>query len=307
LIPDDIIREYADIYCDWSDSVKDRFGPFKVNAKMRKLVSKIIDKKTALILGAGLSSTTGSFKKYWKKYEDIYNSLTNDPAQVEGFESLYSYGGIKAVPKFGNDVIPNLVQASIISTMLIFNYNCHVEHCLIMCDVGYQSLSYCGKNYIERVAVGKPKCRIFKPHGSSRLTQKPTPIIWPKRQPEHNFTILKKFVTDVKKNNIEQVMIIGWSGNDDPYVRGYLEDLKKSGIHFIQIGLPYHTKDNIATWGWDLVDEYIRDFEGGGIDVLYGLAKEIGLDNPCVVDDDPLERLSENAQKMKVETEKMPV
>jgi hypothetical protein len=301
LIPADIIREYGDIYCDWSDAVKKKFDRFRPNAKLKNLVPKILDRKTALILGAGLSSTTGQFKKYWKKYEDIYDTLTNDPEQVNGFTSLYSYGGIKVVPKFGNGIIPDLVNAGIVPSLLIFNYNCHVEHCLTMCKTGYQSLIYCGENHIEQVIVGTPKCKIFKPHGSARLMEKPTPIIWPNRQPESNFTICKEFVKDIIRRKVKQILILGWSGNGDSYVRKYLEDLKKSDVYIIQIGLPSHTKDKIASWSWGVIDEYIRDFGDGGIDVLYGMAKGIGLDNSCIVDEDPLTRMSKNLLEMRIE------
>jgi hypothetical protein len=307
MFPADIIRKYGDIYCDWSDDVEEKFSLFKPNAKLKKFVSRIIKKKTALVLGAGLSSTTGPFKERWKEYEDIYDTLTDDPGQVEGFVELYSRGGAKVKPKLGNGVIPNLIQSGFTSSILTFNYNCHVQYCLGICKIGYESIVYNGEKKVEQTIVGKPKCRIFKPHGSARLTKKPTKIIWPKKKLETNFYVCKEFVADVKKRGIEQILILGWSARDDSHMKPYLVDLKESGVRIIHVGLPHHTNKSAATVSWGVVDEYVLDYEEGGIDVLYGLAKEVGVDTPCTVDDDPLSSLSSNLKAMKLSKKQIPV
>ncbi|MFW9810567.1 MAG: hypothetical protein ACFFE6_14405 [Candidatus Thorarchaeota archaeon] len=300
MFSDDIIRKYGDMYCDWSDGIEEKFNQFKPNTKLKRFVSRIVKNKTALVLGAGLSSTTRPFKKEWKEYKDIYDTLTNDPEQVEGFVGLYSWGGVKEQPKFGNGVIPNLVQAGIVSSLLIFNYNCHVQYCLGICKTGYQLLTYNGEKKVEQTIVGRPKCRIFKPHGSARLTSKPTKIIWPMKQPETNFSVCKEFVADVKKSGVKQILILGWSARDDSHIKPYLVDLKESGVKIIHVGLPNHTDEDAATVGWGVVDDRVLDYEEGGIDVLYGLAMEIGVDTPCIVDDDPLTKLSNNLRDMKL-------
>ena len=176
MFPADIIRKYGDMYCDWSDDVEEKFSLFKPNTRLKRFVSRIIKKQTALVLGAGLSSTTGPFKERWKEYEDIYDTLTDDPGQVEGFVELYSRGGVKVKPKLGNGVIPNLIQSGFTSSILTFNYNCHVQYCLGICKIGFESIVYNGEKRVEQTIVGKPKCRIFKPHGSARLSRSP-PII----------------------------------------------------------------------------------------------------------------------------------
>ncbi|UCH05006.1 MAG: hypothetical protein JSW05_02275 [Candidatus Thorarchaeota archaeon] len=307
MFPADIIRKYGDMYCDWSDAVEEKFNLFRPNAKLKRFVSRIVESKTALVLGAGLSSTTGPFMERWKEYENIYDALTNDPEQVEGFVELYSWGGVKVQPKFGNGMIPDLVRAGLVSSLLIFNYNCHVQYCLTLCRTGYQSLVYCGEKEVEQTTVGKPKCRIFKPHGSARLTEKPTKIIWPKKQLGINFSVCEEFVADVKNRGVKQILILGWSARFDSHIRPYLVDLKKSGVSVIHVGLPHHTDESAATVGWGVLDEYVLDYEEGGIDVLYGLAKEIGVDTPCILDDDPLTRLSNNLQAMRLERSRFPL
>ena len=160
---------------------------------------------------------------------------------------------------------------------------------------------------MEQTIVGRPKCRIFKPHGSARLGKKPTQIIWPKRQPESNFSGCEGFVAYVKKMDVKQVLILGWSGNDDSHIKPYLEDLSDSDVRIIHVGLPHHTNASVATVGWGVVDEYILDFKGGGIDVLYGLAKGVGLDSPCIVDKDPLASLFKNLLMMKLKRKPIPI
>jgi hypothetical protein len=301
VIPDDIIEKYGDMYSNWSEDIEEKFSQFKPNTKLSRFLSRIVDKKTAIILGAGLSSTTGPFNSRWEEYEDTYETLTTKPDQVDGFIDLYSLGGVKVQPKYGNAMIPSLVQAGLVISILTFNYNCHVEYCLAMCKLGYQSLIYDGEEQVEQIVVGQPKCQIFKPHGSARITLEPTQIIWPKRHPFSNLSVCDEFVADIKKNDVKQILILGWSGNADSHIKPFLEDLHNSGIEIIHVGLPHHTTQSVATTGWGVVHEYVCDFADGGIDVLYGLAKRIGLDSPCVVDEDPLSRLSENLTEMKIE------
>ncbi|MFW9843210.1 MAG: hypothetical protein ACFFEV_01410, partial [Candidatus Thorarchaeota archaeon] len=270
-------------------------------------VSKIINKKTALILGAGLSSTTGPFNERWAEYEDIFDTLTTAPDQVEGFINLYSHGGVSVQPKNGNGMIPNLVQSGFVTSILTFNYNCHVEYCLSMCKIGYQSLIYNGEEQVERITVGDPQCQIFKPHGSARIMQNPTQIIWPERHPFSNLYVCEKFVEDIKRNKVEQILILGWSGNYDSHIRPFLEDLFDSGVEIFHIGLPHHTDTSVATVGWGVVHDFICDFTDGAIDVLYGITKMSGVTVPCVVDDDPLTRLSTNLKEIGIEQETIPI
>ena len=307
VIPDDIIKEYGDLYSNWSDDIAERFNRFRPNTKLKKFVSRIINKKTALILGAGLSSTTGPFNEKWEEYSDIYETLTTAPNQVEGFISLYSNGGIKVQPKYGNDVIPNLVQSGLVTSILSFNYNCHVEYCLAMCKIGYQSLIYDGEKQVEQITVGNPKCQIFKPHGSARIMRDPTQIIWPERHPFSNLYVCDKFVEDIKRNKVEQILILGWSGNYDNHIRPYLEELFDLGVEIFHIGLPHHTETSVATVGWGVVHDFVCDFKNGAIDVLHGLAKLYGVTLPCVVDDDPLTRLSTNLREIGIEQETIPI
>jgi hypothetical protein len=104
----------------------------------------------------------------------------------------------------------------------------------------------------------------------------------------------------VTKEQVETIVILGWSGNFDPHARPYLEILMDDiGVEFIHVDLPRKEPKKLATVEWGIVKKrnLIRNLKNGGTDFLLGLAKKIGVTLPCIVCDDPLDKLAKRLSR----------
>ena len=304
MIDDEMLRKHASRFEKWSFDVTQDYTEYIPSKALEDRIQVLAEGKTALVLGAGMSSITSPFFKEWEEKKAIVHS--EDPKSLEGFSRLFQYGGITVTPKQGIDVIPDLVKKQRIPAFLVFNYDCHLEIALILCGVGYESISYCGKGLVEITRVGTPKCTIYKPHGTSRLLKGPTPIVWPdwpeKGGEPMNQDIFERFEKEIQKKSVDRINILGYSGNWDPYVEKHFLSFSKVAP-FFQFGVPRNRTNPPATTKWGILDSkgFITEFENGGIDYLYGLAKYIGIQRQCTTrSENPLILLSERLDSLQI-------
>ncbi|MBN2230821.1 MAG: hypothetical protein JW779_14625 [Candidatus Thorarchaeota archaeon] len=306
MIREAAINEHKSKYEKWIFDTTLDYQEYSLSKGLGKRIRYLSEEPLLVVLGAGMSETTGPFYKEWEQYKEDVTS--EDPESLTGFCDYFEYGGIEAIPKSGIEVIPNLVRMGKMPVFLVFNYNCHLELCLVLCDVGYESISYNGKNTFEVTRVGRPKCTIFKPHGSSRLIDRPTQIIWPdwpskKGEPENRgqFELLNH---KIREKKIKNSAILGYSGNWDPYMKKHMQRISEK-CSMIQFGLPRNVARPPATTKWGILEKngFITDFDKGGTDFLYGLSKLNGLSRQCTTKQkSPLSTLSEKLEQIDIET-----
>ncbi|MFW9887986.1 MAG: hypothetical protein ACFFER_07380 [Candidatus Thorarchaeota archaeon] len=276
---------------------------YKLNPKIKKLFAEMRDTSTAFIIGSRMSSVTDAFWKMWNRRKRITR---------KEFAKLFEYGGIRYAPEIGTEALPHLANELIAPLLLVFNYNCHIELCFSLCETGYSSISYDGRFHNVITETDQPRCTILKPHGSSRLSEPPTSIVEPSETPDRNLSALSKFVEQIEKEEIAQVVILAWSGNHDPYVEPYLQQLKNDlGVRFIHVDKFRESFVPTTPYEWGIVErgDVIQYLKDGATDFLVGFAKEnADVDVPCTtLHNHPLLKINEHLAKHPLKSKRVAV
>lgn len=296
-------------YQSWTRRVEVAFLELVQDDKLENLSKKLSEAPTAMVFGAGMSTVTKRFNQAWNLYRTRKDIETYQPFWND-VDDIFRFGAIWAAPHIGLGILPDIVNKGHVPIILVFNYNCHIETCFQICDVGYRSLVYDGASQIEEVIMGTPNCQILKPHGSYRYSGGRTEIVLPTRKPTNEY-LVREFARLVIEQKIRNIAIIGWSGNQDDYVRTHLEELlEKSGgniANVVNIDLANKSLDELSIHSWDILTENPILLEGGGNDALIGLARKLGIVEPRCLVQKPHQALLEQLDSLKQKPTKVKI
>ena len=114
---------------------------------------------------------------------------------------------------------------------------------------------------------------------------------------------LHMFLNQIQEEKIRQVVILGWSGDYDDHVRPFLEKLSAANLSIFHVDLAPKDPTALATYQWGVLEETPLLLEEGGKSILYGLAKAIGLKEPCISYPNPIQQFFSNWQSFSKETQ----